>query len=259
MVSAGSGQLVAGQARHLLAARRDHLDPLGPGPHLEVGLDDGPGRTHEQAAEICHGLGGRVDRRGGPGRRARAGTQQVDVRRRDHDRLGLVAGAQFRDAGPVGRAEAETGWVGRRPDRGSQLGVAWLQAAHPESPYSRPVADRDAFGDEDRPAHPAAQRPAHRDVERAQDGPRHARPEVDRPGLVDLPGDEGAAARGGPDIGVPADHRAGCVGQPQPRRLGVDGRAVGGGHSGERLAEQEAGAGVPLDDVPSGRPSATRS
>ena len=76
-----------------------------------------------------------------------------------------------------------------------------------------------AFGDEDRAAHAAAQRTAHRDVERAQDGPGHAVPEVGRAGLADFPGDQGAAARRGPDVDVPA----GRVGEPQPRRLGVDG------------------------------------
>ena len=64
-------------------------------------------------------------------RRARARAQQVDMWRRDDDGLGLGAGAQLRDAGPVGRAEAETGRVGRRAYRGLQLGVARLQAAHP--------------------------------------------------------------------------------------------------------------------------------
>src|ERR1017187_4566120 len=79
------------------------------------------------------------------------------------------------------------------------------------------------FGDEDRPAHPAAQRTAHGDAELSPDGPGHAVPDAGRAGLAEFPGDQGDAARRGPDADVPA----GRVGKPKPRRSGYTGEPSG--------------------------------
>ena len=122
------------------------------------------------------------------------------MRRGDDDRLGLGPGAQLRDVGPVRSAERQPGRVHRRADRRPQFRLAGLQAADLERSDGGPVADREAFRDEDRPAHPAAERAAHRDVEGSQDRPGHALPDFDRPGLADLPGDKGSALGGGPDL-----------------------------------------------------------
>ena len=105
-------------------------------------------------------------------------------------------------------AGADLGAAGQRPGpRGTHERGAPVPVGHAG-------ADRNACGDEDRLAHPAAQRTAHHDVERSLDGLGDAVPDVGRTGPAGFPGDQAAASRRGPDADMPADRRAWLVGEP---------------------------------------------
>ena len=150
---------------------------------VRLGLPGSPrsGRdADQQAACVCEVLGHQMEQGRRPGRDARAWTQQGDVRRGDHQRLGLgrpsgtrsgwarSAGSKRRDAGLRGRARCrrQAGLALRQPDPGQQADLGL-------------IADRQAFGDEDRAAHAPAERAADGHLERTEDRARDAFPDID--------------------------------------------------------------------------------
>ena len=74
---------------------------------------------------------------------------------------------------------AMPGMHGRGPAAAARRASPADQSPVSQGAHRRLVADRQALGDEDRPAHAPAERTAYRDLERAEDRAWHALPDVD--------------------------------------------------------------------------------
>ena len=121
--------------------------------------------------------------------------------------------------------EAQGRWLGDRTMRCRYLGLTFHQAECGQQAHLGLIADRQAFGDNDRAAQPAAKWTADGDLERAEDRAGNACPDVGRVVGSHRPADERHAAADAPDLGVPADIRPGDLGEPEPRRCGINRRA----------------------------------